>query len=105
MAVPERLSGAGAALVPAPLCGTCAETALKFPKGNKNTLASPRKESISTLVDAPARAAGPLRLCNDVPRPFWQNRSTVGRSREGGQYGCYRPKGVSTVAIGQIRRR
>src|SRR5215472_13520997 len=40
----------------------------------------------------------PLWLCNDVTRPFWQNRSTVGRSREGGRYGCTTTQGRSALA-------
>ena len=40
----------------------------------------------------------PLWLCNDVTRPFWQIRSTVGRSREGGRYGCTTTQGRSALA-------
>ena len=49
LAVPERLSGAGAALVSASdSVASLPSGSRKFPTGNKNTLASPRKESIST---------------------------------------------------------
>jgi hypothetical protein len=40
----------------------------------------------------------PLWLCNDVTRPFWKIRSTVGRSREGGRYGCTTTQGRSALA-------
>ena len=40
----------------------------------------------------------PLWLCNDVTRPFWQTRSTVDRSREGGRYGCTTTQGRSALA-------